>query len=102
MDELEKFKKNLSVALWTCALSDSRPERIKVCKDIIKAFDNVDGVYKSFNDMVDKLTAAAETIKDQNELLECFYAVTGPRSSDIVTTWKTLKKIKKERLKKGR
>jgi hypothetical protein len=54
---------------------------------------------QSIDDLIDKTVKAGETITDQNDLLECFYAATGERSYDIVTTWNTLKKLKKKRLK---
>ncbi len=81
-----------------CALSDNRTERLKYAA---KAITKTRDMETAFDLLSDKLVQAGQTIAEQNELLECCYSALGERSRDIVSTWKTINKIKKERFKKG-
>lgn len=80
-----------------CALSKKKKDRLLCAAKLLKWLENEKG---ELEDLIDKLVTAGNTIRDQNELLECFYTATGNRTGDIINTWKTMKKIEENKLKR--
>lgn len=99
----QEYNKNIAL-LWKIVLSKDLNTRITYGKMLLEKLKDSktasEKIYQMSEEVIDKLTQASQTIMDQNDLLECCYSALGDRAYDIVNTWKQLKKIKENRLKR--
>ena len=77
-----------ALLIWRCITSEDKNERIKIGKILLKKLEESKecsiNIIKLFDDMVNKLTKAAEAIKDQNEWLNCLYTAMGDNKKEII------------------
>lgn len=80
--------KEIKRLIYLCATATDSKRRMKLARILDQRLNEMEN---QTNSIIEKAIQAAQTISDQNDLLECFRSIDPKAYHYVINTWKTLK-----------